>query len=156
MTPAPSAAEPVPAGFRRLNLVENGFIDLCGPLYGRWADGRFTMGLRVEQRHCNPGGTCHGGMLLTLADMTMLIGSNLQAGLSRYLVTINLATDFIAPAPRGAWIEGRVDVLRASKNLLFAQGSLSVEDGIVARISGIFKPTGEPNERFALPAYFAE
>jgi uncharacterized protein (TIGR00369 family) len=139
-----------------MKLVENGFIDLCGPLYGHWseADRRFVLGLRVEARHCNPAQMCHGGMLLTLADMTMLLGSNLQNALGRYLVTVNLASDFIAPAPKGAWIEGRVDVLRATRNLLFAQGSLSVGDTLVARINGIFKPTGEPKPDFSPDAYF--
>jgi uncharacterized protein (TIGR00369 family) len=135
----------IPTDFRPLSLKTNPYIDINGPLYGRWAENRFTLGFRVEERHCNPGLTCHGGMLSTLADMTLLYGCNLQGKIHQYLLTITLTTDFLGPAHAGDWIEGRCDVLRASKNMVFAQGLLQVEDRLVARINGIFKPTGEPN-----------
>jgi uncharacterized protein (TIGR00369 family) len=144
----------IPADFHRLHMPVNPFIDLNGPLYGRWADEKFTLGLRIEARHCNPAMTCHGGMLMTLADMTMLIGCNLQADIHQYLLTVNLTTDFVGPAKEGEWLEGRCEVLRATKNLIFAQGMLLVADKPVARINGIFKPTGEPNSRPGLATYF--
>ncbi len=144
----------IPADFRRLQMPVNPFIDVNGPLYGRWMDEIFTLGVRVEPRHCNPGKTCHGGMIMTLADMTMLIGCNLQARMNQYLVTVNLATDFLAPAKEGDWIEGRCEVLRASKNMVFSQGLLSVENKPIARINGIFKPTGEPNSKPGMATFF--
>ena len=87
---------------------------------------------------------CHGGMLMTLADMTMLLGANMQSSVRQYLLTVNLSTDFIAPVPQGAWIEGQTQVLRSGRSIVFAQGLLSVADSVVARISGVFKPTGDP------------
>jgi uncharacterized protein (TIGR00369 family) len=144
----------IPADFRRLHMAVNPFIDLNGPLYGRWADGVFTLGFRVESRHCNPAMSCHGGMIMTLADMTMLIGCNLQGTLNQYLLTVNLTTDFLGPANEGVWIEGRCDVLRASKNMVFSQGMLSVEGQPIARINGIFKPTGVPNSKPGPSTFF--
>ncbi len=147
----------IPEGFRPLKMVDNGFIEMCGPLYGRWLeeDKQFTMGLRVERRHCNPGNACHGGMLATMADMTLLLGTNLQLGLGRYLLTINLATDYIAQAPLGSWVEGRTQVLRAGRNLIFSQGMLTIDDTVVCRINGLFKPTGEADPSFSTSRYFA-
>jgi uncharacterized protein (TIGR00369 family) len=149
-------SEAVPGGFRLLKLPRNGFIDLCGPMYGRYADQKFVLGFRVEARHCNPAKMCHGGMLLTLADMSMLIGSNLQTGMNRYLLTVNLSSDFLAPAPLDSWIEGRVEVLKVTPNLLFAQGTLSIEQAPIARINGIFKPVGEPAPNVGPDAFFAD
>ena len=135
-------------------MPSNPFIETNGPLYGRWVDEKFTLGLRVEERHCNPGFTCHGGMLATLADMTMLIGSNLQGKINQYLVTVSMTTDFLGPAKADDWIEGTCRVLRASKNLVFSEGLLSVEGKPILRLSGIFKPTGELNSHPGLKTYF--
>jgi uncharacterized protein (TIGR00369 family) len=132
----------IPAGFRSLTLPNNPFMQANGPLYGHWNGKQFVLGCRVLERHTNPGATCHGGMITSLADMTLLLGIRMQLPLPQYLVTINLSTDFIAPAQIGDWIEGRAEVLRAGKNLIFAQGHLSVADQLVARINGIFKPAG--------------
>jgi uncharacterized protein (TIGR00369 family) len=149
---APDA--PIVDGFRPLRLGPNGFIDSVGPLYGRLDDGKFVLGLRVEHRHCNPGMTCHGGMLMTLADMLLLIGTNVQPGLSQYLTTVNLATDFIRGVPMGAWIEGRCEVLRTARSLIFSQGMFTVDGEIVARVNGIFKPTGAPDTTLGPERYF--
>jgi uncharacterized protein (TIGR00369 family) len=146
----------LPAGFARLHLGPNGFIDSVGPLYGRIEQERFTLGLRVQARHCNPAGSCHGGMLMTLADMLLIIATNVQAGLSQYLTTVQMSTDFIRPIARGAWIEGRCEVLRVAKSLIFSQGTFIVEGEIVARVSGILKPTGAPDAAMAPGRYFAK
>ena len=147
-------AQGIPAGFHLLKLPRNGFVDLCGPLYGRLVEQRFTLGIRVEPRHCNPAMMCHGGMLMTLADMTMLLGSSVQGGSRRYQLTVNLGADFLVPAPLGSWLEGQVDVLRATRNLVFAQGALRIGEDLVVRINGIFKPVGEANPNFNLESLF--
>ena len=155
-TPSAGADGRVPDGFVPLKLTRNPFIQANGPLYGRWQDQVFTLGLRVEARHCNPGGMCHGGMLMTLADMTMLLGANMQSSVRQYLLTVNLTTDFIAPVPQGAWIEGQTQVLRSGRSIVFAQGLLSVAGSVVARISGVFKPTGDPRPDNAAERLFGQ
>lgn len=148
--------EPMPPGFRVLRLRPNPYIDACGPLYGRREGERFVLGLRVERRHCNPAGTCHGGMLTTLADMLLVIGASAQTGDSRYMVTVSLNCDFVGPAPEGRWIEGRLDVLRATRSLVFCQGLLSVDGAPILRSSGIAKPSGDPDPTFSLASLMGE
>ena len=111
---------------------------------------RLCLGLRVERRHCNPGGSCHGGMLSTLADMLLVLGAGAQTGLSRYMLTVNLSCDFIAPAMEGSWIEGRLQVLRSTRNLVFCQGNLQADGALVLRLSGIAKPSGAHEASFTL------
>jgi uncharacterized protein (TIGR00369 family) len=146
----------IPDDFHPLPMEANPFIAANGPLYGRWVDHVFTLGFKVEPRHCNPGNTCHGGMLMTLADMTLLVGSNLQAQINQYLLTVNMSNDFLGPAVAGDWVEGQCEVLRASKNMVFAQGILRVASKPILRFNGLFKPTGEPNSRPGLQIFFGQ
>jgi uncharacterized protein (TIGR00369 family) len=144
----------VPAGFVPMRMPTNPFIDGIGPLYGRLEDERFVLGIRIERRHCNPGGTCHGGMIMTLSDMLLLMGSNIEGGVNRYFTTVNVTCDFIAPAPEGAWVEGRMQVLRVARSLVFSQGLFTTGDTVVARCSGILKPVSDPDPRHDGRRYF--
>ncbi|HOW47688.1 MAG TPA: PaaI family thioesterase [Rubrivivax sp.] len=139
----------IPAGFTALHLRPNPYIEACGPLYGRLDAGQLVLGLRVEHRHCNPGGTCHGGMLTTLADMLLVLGATLQAGDTRYMLTVNLNCDFIGPAAHGSWLEGRLQVLRRTRSLVFCQGAIHADGALVLRLNGIAKPSGEPDPSFS-------
>jgi acyl-coenzyme A thioesterase PaaI-like protein len=95
-------------------------------------------------------------MLTTLADMLLVLGASAQTGLSRYMITVNLSCDFIAPAPAGAWIEGRLQVLRSTRSLVFCQGRLDADGALVLRLSGIAKPSGEHAASFTLAHYLGE
>ncbi len=143
-----------PAGFIVMRMPANPFIDGIGPLYGRLDGERFVLGIRVEKRHCNPGGTCHGGMIMTLSDMLLLMGSNIEGRVNRYFTTVNVTCDFIAPAPLGSWIEGRMQVLRVARSLVFSQGLFTVGETIIARANGILKPISEPDPRYDGRRYF--
>ena len=120
----------IPAAFVPLQLRPNPYIDACGPLYGRREGEALVLGLRVERRHCNPGGSCHGGMLSTLADMLLVM--------------------------EGAWVEGRLQVLRSTRNLVFCQGNLQADGALVLRLSGIAKPSGAHEASFTLAHYLGE
>ncbi len=144
----------IPAGFRLVNLRPNPYLEQVGPLYGRLEGGGFILGFRVERKHCNPAGMCHGGMLMTLADMLLILGSNVQAKLARYLTTVSVTNDFLAAAPEGSWLEGRVQVLRVTGSLVFTQGTLTLDGVPAMRTSGILKPVGEADPAFSAERYF--
>jgi len=145
--PGVPMSDGMPAGFVPLQL-RMGFLDAIGPLYGKWADNRLLLGFRVEPRHCNPGEVAHGGMLATFADMLLPIASRFQSRLDLgFLPTINLSLDFLAPAPLGAWVEGRAEGLTATRNLLFAQGTASADGIPCLRASGIFKITSPASNK---------
>jgi uncharacterized protein (TIGR00369 family) len=163
MSGAPSddgpAGVPVelPDGFVRIPFDENPFVHGVGPLYGHREEGRagrLVLGTRVERRHCSPSGYCHGGMLMTMADMLIVIGANLQADQRRFMTTVRLSADFLSAVPRGAWLEGRLEVLRVTRNLIFCQGMLRVAGQPVLRVDGIVKPLGEPDACHDARRYF--
>ena len=130
----------IPAGFQRLK-VGGDFLALNGPLYFAEKDADFRIGFRVEPRHTNPIGTCHGGMLATFCDMFMPIsaGRTVAAIKGHFLPTISLQIDFMAPAFTGAWVEGRADVLRVTRKMVFANGLVYADGQLAVRASGIFK-----------------
>lgn len=129
----------VPEGFKAV-VVGGPFIAHNGPLYARWTGKRLQLGFRVEARHTNPLVICHGGMMATLADMLLPCASMYQTqGERRFLPTVSLQVDYLGASPLGAWVQGEGDVLRTTRNLLFAQGLITADGEPVLRVSGVFK-----------------
>ena len=129
-----------PPGYRPLD-VGGDFIAAIGPLWVLHEGARVALGVRVEARHTNTLGICHGGMMATFCDMLLpmtIHRKSKEVGL-RFLPTISLQVDYLAPAELGAWVEGEADVLRTTRTLVFAQGLVSADGKPCARVSGIFK-----------------
>jgi uncharacterized protein (TIGR00369 family) len=148
-----------PAGFIPLRLSQPGsFIDVNGPLFGKREGNKLVMGFRVQPRHCNPANFCHGAMMLALADMLIGPGSEFELQSGRFLPTVSISADFMAPAPLGAWVEGRAEPLRMTSSLLFAQCMITADGKPALRASGIMKlgvPVGsvpaQPDFRSLVP-----
>ncbi|MBI5721632.1 MAG: PaaI family thioesterase [Burkholderiales bacterium] len=150
--PVPAAEPGVPPGFRR-SRAGAGFISLNGPLYFLHEGGQFKLGFRVEARHCNTMGICHGGMLATFADMLLPMGAIVQVKElhDRFLPTVSLQVDYIGPAKLGDWVEGEMQVLRTTRAMVFAQGLATSSGAVALRCSGVLK-IGPLIDREALAA----
>ena len=141
------ASDDPPAGFAPLAIGGN-FMAHNGPLYVRMVEGRAQLAFRVRAHHTNPLNNCHGGMLASFGDMLLPVCIHRQSsevGL-RFLPTISLQIDYLAPAPLGAWVQGEADVLRVTRTLVFAQGVARIAGAPVLRVSGTFK-IGQPFDR---------
>ncbi len=119
----------------------DGYLAVTGPLFTRLHEGRLQVGFLVEERHCNIMGICHGGMLATLADMVCPITAHFscEAAKNRFLPTVSLQIDYLASARKGSWVQAQAEVLRATRTMIFMQGTVAVEEATIARVSGIFK-----------------
>ena len=156
--PTTNATSPdVPAGFVPMPFGD-GFVSNNGPLFGRWDGTHFLLGFRVEPRHCNPMEIAHGGMMMLFADMQLPIAARLQAGLGdHFLPTIAMTCDFVGPSPLGAWVQGKADVLKVTRNLVFAQCLVTADDVPVLRASGTFKiATGRKAPPLSVEALFGK
>jgi uncharacterized protein (TIGR00369 family) len=92
---------PIPDGFRKAH-VHGDFVAFNGPLYGRLSGDSISLGFRVEQRHTNPMGICHGGMLATFVDMLVPCTAMYTSGRERrFLPTISLQIDYLGPSKLG-------------------------------------------------------
>ena len=72
----------MPAGYRPLPAASP-FNELVGPLFEKRGEGVVALGLRVEKKHANSRGICHGGVLATLADLALGYGMVAKMGGAR-------------------------------------------------------------------------
>ncbi|MBL8381559.1 MAG: PaaI family thioesterase [Burkholderiales bacterium] len=136
----PRAAAAAPPGFKLLNSGPTDmFVGINGPIFRAREGDHLIVGMRVERRHCNPGETCHGGMLMTFVDMAMVMAMHYQGKLAHFMHTVSLTTDFLASAPLGSWIQARTDILRVTRKLVFAQCLVTADGTAAVRASGVFK-----------------
>jgi uncharacterized protein (TIGR00369 family) len=142
-----------PEGFKLIDFQRGSTVinynTHIGPLYVKRGEkgtpDAFVMGLRVQPYMCNPAGTLHGGMMMTVADLIGGMGATYLAGIrGKFVPTVNMTFDFVAPARTGDWVEGRPELVRQTRSLLFSHIYLTVGDTKILRASCIVKvPSGE-------------
>jgi uncharacterized protein (TIGR00369 family) len=139
-TVSPRSPDWAPRGFVEIPFGPPGsFVPVNGPIYGKRNRQQLVAGFRVERRHCNFGNTCHGGMLVTFADMLLAAGANFQARLGRFLPTVSFSTEFFAAAAIGAWVEGACDVLKVTRTLVFTQSIIAADGTPMMRATSVMK-----------------
>jgi len=118
--------------------LTNDFTHFVGPVLERFEDGKRIFAFQADRRHANDRGVVHGGMLVTFADQAF--GELVLDSVGRKLcATIQLNTHFIAAVQIGDLVEGRGEIVRGTRSLVFVRGMLSVGDRAVAAIDGIWK-----------------
>jgi len=127
----------IPDGFELLPQGL-GFADALQPSYRRVEGDAASFGLQVQKQHCNSLGICHGGALMTLADITAASGINLARGIRAGSPTVNLSMDFISSARQGEWIQANIEQVSLKRRFGFCSGAIYNGSGIVARFNGIF------------------
>ena len=132
-----TASDRVPPDFELLPQGL-GFTDSLQPIYRRLVDDSVVFGLEVAAQHSNSLGLCHGGVLMSLADIAAASGVNLSLGKVAGNPTINLAVDFISAARQGEWIEARPEHVNVKRRFGFCSGAIYVGERMIARFNGTF------------------
>jgi len=132
-----SEAVDIPEGFERVP-DGLGFTDNLQPLYLRRTAEGVAFGLRVGEPHINLMGICHGGVLMTLADVAAASGVNFARGEAGGSPTINLSLDFINAGKRGEWLQAEAGQVTVKRRFGFCSGLISSERHVVARFNGTF------------------
>lgn len=141
----------VPAGFREFKFEALSFNQMVGPLYIKRDGDNAVMGFRIEQRHCNPAGVAHGGMLMTFADMAW--GNIVSVETSSYWVTVRLLCDFLSSAKLGDWVEGGGEALSQEGDLFMVRGRIWSGERTLMTGTGVFKPLQRREPRPGEKAY---
>ncbi len=139
MSDAPTLFDPASAGWRPMR--PEGYPALIGPFWYRREEGGFRYGFPAEARHLNLGGVVHGGMLMSFADDVLGMTVWEAAG-RKPCTTVQLSTQFISPARAGEFVEGRAEVLRSTRSVVFVRGLVTVGDRTVIHADGIWKILG--------------
>jgi uncharacterized protein (TIGR00369 family) len=127
-----------PEGFEPVH-VPGPFLHVNGPLHGHLEDNNLRLGLRIEDRHCNSSGWCHGGTMMMLADVQMGIGTMFLSENYSFMPTMHMSTDFAVPVRAGAWLVGETQIMRLTRNIAFSTCLLTVDGEPVVRSSSVNK-----------------
>lgn len=117
------------------------FVERAGPLFCRRdaGSGLLVLGLRVLDYHCNAGGTAHGGLLGTLADVALGYATAFSREPPVPMTTVSLRLDFTGPVHLGDWVEAHTRVHKVGQRLAFADARVSVGDTPVGCASAVFQ-----------------
>lgn len=119
-----------------------GFLGLIGPVRTEKTEGApWTFSFTVGDQHLNPGGVCHGGMLMSFADH--VLGTVIWESIGyKPCSTITLNCDFATAAKPGDLVEGEARITRSTRSLIFVNGLLTCRGAIVMQATGIWKVLG--------------
>jgi uncharacterized protein (TIGR00369 family) len=127
----------VPEGFEQ--LPEGlGFGDQLQPFYRRIREREISFGLFVAEQHLNLMGICHGGALMTLADIAAATSIHMLRDQPAPSPTINLSFDFMSPGRPGRWLQTRADHVQVKRRFGFCSGAIFDGDTPILRYSGAF------------------
>ena len=105
---------------------EVNFISLVGAHDPEAADGKATLSVKVDERHLNPAGTVHGGMLATLVDTTM--GAAIRSAIDDEVpATSQLSITYLRPGKPGR-LEVTATVRKRGQNLTVCEADVE-QDG---------------------------
>jgi uncharacterized protein (TIGR00369 family) len=129
-------ADPALDGWKARTLP--GFFGLVGPLWTKKEGDTWAYAFLAEEKHTNPAGIVHGGMLTTLLDHALSVIA-WEANDRKPCITVALDVQFLAPARPGDLVAARGRIVRQTSSLAFMQGSLTVQGEEIATASAILK-----------------
>src|SRR5258706_11375098 len=113
-----------PPGYTETRLIDP-FEIYVGPVFETGAKGAKWYALLVDSRHLNMRGVIHGGMLMSFADAALG-----QAAWDvcdhAHCVTLNMQSQFLAPAKAGDLVEVLPELTRRTRSLMFLRGDFTV------------------------------
>jgi len=142
----------IPPDYRPIKSFDETLARLQ-PIYLRaTAENQVVFGFYVEQQHCNPNGSCHGGTWAALADVLMGMNMGLVSGLTGPTISMSLA--YVGAGTPGQWVEGAARILRCTPKLGFAECHFTADGEIALRADAIFRRRSPP--AYALATDYAE
>lgn len=129
----------IPEGFEPI-ISSSQFGGRNGPVYEKTLAGEddgWVRGFLAEDKHCNAAGIVHGGMLMTFADI--FLSRAVMEVADPPFVTLRMGCDFVSPAFNGCWIEGRAQVTKRGREIIFLEGQITSRDKTVMNVTGQFK-----------------
>ena len=123
------------------------FIDLLQAKAEHWEKGRAVASIVVRPELHNSWHTAHGGVVMTLLDVTMGSAARSTVPHAAGVVTVDMSVSFLSAGHGRLVVEGRV--LRSGASLIFCEGEMRDEAGeLVAKAMASFKVKRKvsPNE----------
>ena len=134
MTNAPEAPLDGYAIYDPLDPFENH----TGPFHWRRRDdGSHHFVLMVQSLHCNRHGIVHGGLMMTMIDLTMVVAA--KQNQEEMLVTVSLNCEFVDSGRAGELIEAAGELVRRTRGLAFVRGRIFTAGRTLLTASAVLK-----------------
>lgn len=121
-----------------INFSQSGFAELIGPLWERTVDGTVYLGFVAEPKHRNRADVVQGGMIATLADLTLGVTARMHDR-GRRQATIQLDIKYIDAAKMGEFVVGKGALHRETPTVAFLSGVIEANGRLVATMSGVWR-----------------
>ena len=105
-------------------LPRSALMDMIGGELEAWEEGRVVMSIKLEDRHMNPGGVLHGGVLTTLMDEATAHTIATVRGLESPLATVDMNVSFLSAARPGDELQCEARTLRVGSAVAFAEAEV--------------------------------
>ncbi|MGH1421423.1 MAG: PaaI family thioesterase [Hyphomonas sp.] len=134
---------PIPPEGYSPHFRKSGFTTPWEPLFSRIGDDDVSIGVFVDEAHCNSRNVAHGAFIAALADNSMGLscGESLRKDgrVVSSLETVTLTTDYIAKARIGDWVTVHCSVVDTGEELAFASCIVKANDEILARSNATYR-----------------
>ena len=126
-------------------MAENngGFAEQVGTELSSAEEGRASVSLRAEERHLNPSGTVHGGVISTLIDVSMAEALNTMAEEDEQPFTIQITVNYMKPGKPGT-LTSTAEVRKGGERITIVEAEVVQEDDgeVIALATGTYTPVG--------------
>ncbi len=118
-----------------------------GMEYLRVEDGYAEAELRIERRHCNPNGVCHGGAVFTLADDSMGAAAFSVAPRGTVPASVQVGAHFARSATAGDTLRVRTRVVYSGRRTAVLQSEVVDQDSRTVALLSASYMFVEPRNR---------
>lgn len=116
----------------------DGFRALVGLEAEQTAEGHARVTLQADERHLNPHGTVHGGVIATLLDVAMGTAvASTPGDDSDRPVTIEMKVTYLEPARTGL-LQATAKVHKRGKRITIVEAELEQDDEMISHAIGTF------------------
>ena len=126
-------------------MAENtgGFTDLVGTEVVSAEEGRAVITIKAQQRHLNPSGTVHGGLISTLIDVSMAEALNTITQEDEQPFTIQITVNYMKPGKVGT-LTSTAQVRKGGERITIVEAEVVQEedDEVIALATGTYTPVG--------------
>jgi len=128
----------IPDGFVAIDEAGT-FLGHIGGLHWRKGDGLVQACLILERRHTNPIGVAHGGLLMTLLDITLGASAYALLPPGVFPLTLQHSCSFIRGAKEGALLQCEARADATTRSLIYVSGRAYVDDDVIATGTALFR-----------------
>ncbi|MDP7393267.1 MAG: PaaI family thioesterase [Alphaproteobacteria bacterium] len=114
------------------------FENHVGPFFWKeLEDGIQHFVLKAEARHCNRHVIVHGGLMMTMIDLAMVVAA--KETWDEQLVTVSLNSEFVDAGRAGDLIEANGELVRRTGSMAFVRGRIYVGERTLLSSSAVLK-----------------